>query len=153
MATRVRRGACLMGMAVLAAVTAWSAAPAPAASGCTRVASPGGSDSAAGTESAPFKTAQKLVGSLSAGETGCLRAGTYSQGTLRFSKAGASGSPITLQSYPGERATVAGGYVYVPAGSNFVTIRDLDIDGAGQPSPTVQVMAYDTVLTGNTFTN
>jgi hypothetical protein len=141
--------------AILAAAPAviLTTASAPAAVSCTKFAAPTGSDSAAGTEADPYRTAQKLVNSLSAGQTGCLRAGTYSQGTLRFSKAGASGAPITLTSYPGETATVSGGTVYVPAGSDFVTVRDLKVDGAAKGAPTVQVMAYDTELSGNTITN
>ncbi|MFZ0974402.1 MAG: hypothetical protein WAN22_19385, partial [Solirubrobacteraceae bacterium] len=52
-----------------------SAASGDATTTCNLVASPSGSDSASGTVSAPFQTAQKLVSSLTPGETGCLEAG------------------------------------------------------------------------------
>jgi len=130
-----------------------AAAPSPAAVSCTRYASPSGADTAAGTLSAPYRTAQKLVNTLNPGETGCLRAGTYSQSQLRFSRSGSDGAPITLASYPGERATIAGGYVYVPNGSNHVTLTELDIDGAAHAGPSIQIMAADTHLQANLITN
>jgi hypothetical protein len=121
---------------------------------CTKFASLGGSDKAAGTSAAPFRSAQKLVNSLSAGDVGCLRTGTYVQGALTFPRAGASGAPITLTSYPGERAKLAGGTVSVPNGSDFVTISNVDIDGSAALSDvSVQVMAADTVLEGDDITN
>src|SRR5918997_3911694 len=50
---------------------------------CDRYAAQTGSDSNSGTYSAPYKTAEKLVRSLSAGQTGCLRGGTYTEGDNR----------------------------------------------------------------------
>ena len=48
------------------------------------------------------------------GETGCLRAGTYRIAPeLTFRRAGTAEAPITLRSWPGERATLAGGTVVV----------------------------------------
>ncbi|HEU0019697.1 MAG TPA: hypothetical protein VFQ14_05335, partial [Thermoleophilaceae bacterium] len=61
------------------ALTVVLAAPS-AASACSRVASPLGSDSGAGSEAQPFKTAQRLADSLAPGQVGCLRAGSYSGG-------------------------------------------------------------------------
>ena len=87
--------------ALVAAAFLLPAAPASAADGCHRVASPSGSDSAAGTAAAPFRTAEQLVDSLSSGQTGCLRQGTYGGGGLRIDEPG-----VTLRSFPGERATV-----------------------------------------------
>ena len=74
---------------MLAALSlALAATPAHAAgTTCDRVAAPSGSDAAAGTESAPYATAQKLADSLSAGQTGCLRAGTYRQASGRAVRA------------------------------------------------------------------
>lgn len=107
---------------------------------CDKVASPAGSDSASGSPSAPLRTAGALVASLSPGQVGCLHAGTYAGG-LRVSHGGASGAPIVLRGYPGERALITG-RVYVPSGSNYVTIGDVSLDGNFQsgerlPSPTI----------------
>jgi len=126
--------------------------PAEAVSTCSLVASPTGSDSASGAEAAPFRTPQRLIDALGAGQTGCLRAGTYAQ-SLRFNRGGAPGAPITLTSYPGERATVVG-RVYIPSGSNSVIVSGLTLNGkntSNLPSPTVN--SADVMFTGNDVTN
>ena len=120
---------------------------------CSLYASPSGSDSGSGSASSPFRSAQKLVDSLHAGQTGCLRGGTYSQATLRFSHGGAAGAPIVLSGYPGELATVTGGFVYVPSGSDYVTIENVHIDTTAASQVGVQVMASNVSLVGNDITN
>jgi Bacterial Ig domain/Disaggregatase related len=149
----IRRLAVLVGAAVaLIGVTAPSNAD--AATSCTKYAAPTGSDSNTGTLTSPMRTPQALVNSLTAGQTGCLRAGTYALSTmLKFPRAGASGSPITLASYPGERAKLTSGYVYVPSGSNFVTISDLAIDGTDSSQNAIQIHAADTVVERNDIAN
>src|SRR5205085_894123 len=102
---------------------------------CTRVAAPGGSDSAAGTESAPFATAQRLVDSHGPGDVGCLRQGTYRENlTVNHGGSGES-ARVVLRSYDGERATVSG-RLYVPDRANYVTIEGLDLDGHDSPACT-----------------
>src|SRR5262249_24423639 len=116
-----------------------SAAQAPAR--CDLVASPQGSDSAAGSPQAPLGSAQALVNALAPGQVGCLRAGTYAGG-LTFGHGGTATAPIVLRSYPGERALITG-RVHVQRGSDDVTVADLDLDGNYQsgperlPSPTI----------------
>jgi parallel beta-helix repeat protein len=137
-------------------VLAICASPA-AAQGCDKVASPSGDDAAAGTDSAPLRTAQALADSLAPGETGCLHAGTYFE-DLRVNHGGNAGAPIVIQSYPGERARVVG-RLYVPRGSDYVTVANLDLDGTNLqgtnaddlPSPTVD-SAYAT-FQGDDVTN
>src|SRR5262249_51155455 len=105
---------------------------------CNYVAAPGGSDSASGSVSAPFATAQHLSDVLQPGQTGCLRAGTY-QEELTFHHGGSPGQPITLTSWPGETAVVKG-RTYLPRQSNYINVTRLTLDGvnaAGLPSPTV----------------
>src|SRR5437870_5778795 len=85
--------------------------PAGASVSCDRYASVSGSDADAGTLAAPFASAQKLADSLSAGQTGCLRGGTYDPSgsmVLTVRHGGAAGSPLTIMSYPGERARLVG---------------------------------------------
>jgi Right handed beta helix region len=116
---------------------------------CTKVASTTGSDSASGTAAAPFRTAQRLVSSLSSGQTGCLRAGTYSaDDQVKVSNPG-----ITLASYPGERARLKG-RLWIAEGANGVKVQDLVLDGVNSgdlPSPTVN--ADDAVFHNNEVTN
>jgi nitrous oxidase accessory protein NosD len=105
---------------------------------CTRTASPAGSDSAAGTAASPYRTVQRLVDSLRPGQTGCLRAHTYAE-DVRIDQGGRAGAPVTLTSYPGERAAIRG-RMHVTDDANHVTVSRLDLDGtnaANLPSPTI----------------
>jgi hypothetical protein len=126
---------------------------------CARVASPSGSDSHIGSATSPFRTAQKLVDSLRAGQTGCLMGGTYnlaggsSGSQLIFNHGGTSDGTLTLTSYPGQMATLTGGPVYIPHRSNYVTISGLRINTRGAGEVGVQIMgAYDQ-LTDDDITN
>jgi hypothetical protein len=94
------------------------------------VASPSGSDSNSGTVSSPYLTVQKLVNSLSSGQTGCLRQGKYASGQqTNFSTPG-----ITITSYPGERATVAG-FPYITGAGEDLSYLDFELDKTGDPWP------------------
>jgi hypothetical protein len=145
---RLGAAAATLSLALLA-----SAAPSSAlAAGCDRVASPSGSDSAAGTQAQPFRSAQKLVDALAAGQTGCLRAGTYT-GNVKVTASGAAGAPLTITSYPGERAQVVGKF-WITDSANFVTVASLDLDGsnaANLPSPAVN--GDDVTFVDNDVTN
>src|SRR2546423_5420476 len=68
---------------------------------CTRVAAPGGSDSAAGTEAAPFASAQQLVDSLGPGDVGCLRQGPYQEDVTVNHGGSADDSALLVRSFPG----------------------------------------------------
>lgn len=139
-----------------------SAGPAAAATRCAVVAAPDGSDRAAGTVTAPLRTPQAVIDRLGPGQTGCLRAGTYSGRddanyyVARFNHGGARNRPLTLRSYPGERATLSG-VIYVPRGSDDVTVSHLTVDDptsytyAGEM--TVTVDAKRTSFVRDTFTN
>ena len=119
---------------------------------CTRFAATTGSDGAAGTRAAPYRTVERLADSLRPGETGCLRAGIF-DGNVRLDRGGNAEAPVTLTSHPGERATIRGRLV-VAAGADFVTIAGLDLNGVnaqGLPSPTVN--AEDVTFTRNDITN
>jgi len=105
--------------AASSAPTMWeffnTASGGPAATACTLYVSPSGSDSNAGTLSAPWRTVQKAFNSATAGKTVCLRGGTYPQyvaATSGFNQvennSGSSGNPIVFTNYPGEVAIVQG---------------------------------------------
>jgi parallel beta-helix repeat protein len=121
-------------------------APAPAsAAACDKVASPSGSDAAQGTEVAPYRTVGQLADSLASGQTGCLRAGTFTE-AVKVTSPG-----ITLKSYAGERATLVG-RLWVAA--NGVTVDGLWLDGTNSsdlPSPSVN--AADVTFRNNDVTN
>lgn len=156
--TRRRLAATLMITSLTAAAGAGSASA--AAVTCDRFAAPFGSDMAAGNQASPFRTAQRLADALTAGQTGCLQTGTYSEViegsyVLRVNHGGRIGAPITIRSAPGARATLRG-TVYVPRGSDSVTFADLDFDTRRAiPDRTVgiQVMAENTIFQNDDVTN
>jgi hypothetical protein len=126
----------------------------PPSRACTRFASPHGDDDASGTGLRPFETAQRLVSSLRPGQTGCLRAGTYSSSgdlVVRFDRGGRSGAPITLRSHPGERATLEG-IIEVSEGASHVRLASLDIEGTGEAN-TVKIYAADVIVEDSDITN
>ena len=130
------------------AVLALAASPAAAAStSCTKVAAPSGSDSAAGTVAAPYLTVQRLVRSLDAGETGCLRAGTYGGAALYMRK-----PDTALQSYPGERATLTA-FLEVTPEAPRSRVSGLKIDTSGNSNSVgTKLQADDAVLSDNVIT-
>jgi hypothetical protein len=102
---------------VPALVIATMAVPSVAHAASVYYVSPSGSDSAAGSQSAPWKTIAHAQSAVSAGDTVYFRAGTYSYtaGTtscssqtatidaITLNKSGSSGSPINYWNYPGEK--------------------------------------------------
>jgi hypothetical protein len=97
------------------------AASAAAAAECSYYVSPSGSDSAAGTKAAPWKTLEKardfiragnLNDNLTADRAVCLRGGRYTR-TQTFSltdaDSGSNGHKAVYKAYPGERPIVDGG--------------------------------------------
>ena len=132
-------------------VTALCALPvgSAAAAGCDKVAALSGSDGNAGTEAAPYRTAQRVADSLSSGQTGCFRTGTYAaDDIIRVTRPG-----ITLTSFPGDRATLKG-RLYIVRGANGVTIEGLNLDGRNSASaPGISVNAADTVFRNLNVTN
>jgi parallel beta-helix repeat protein len=137
------------------ATTTTTPAP-PAANGCALYASTAGSDSAAGSAAAPFRTVQKLSDSLAAGQTGCVQPGTYAE-DLRVAHGGSQGSPVTIQSAdPSQRATIVG-RLYVTKTASDVVLQNLNLNGKNAnnlPSPTVNAtritFRYDDVTNDHT---
>ena len=143
----------LAAIATAAVIVAAVVADSPAATSCDKIASGSGSDAASGSLSSPYRTAQKLVDSLSPGQTGCLRAGLYTQ-NVTISRGGSAGSPVTLSSHPGERATLRG-RLRVQDSANFVTVENLDLDGrqTNDTLPSPSVYGNDVVFRDNDVTN
>ena len=83
--------------------------------------SPTGSDSAAGTYAAPWKTITAAAAKMGAGDVAYLRGGTYS-GQVQISVSGTAAAPITFTAFPGESPILV-----EPAtnGSDLDTVRVL----------------------------
>ncbi len=136
-------GTTLMAAAAIGATPASAAAPTT----CTKVAAPTGSDSAAGTEAAPLRTVQKLVDSLSAGQTGCLRTGTYGGSAVYLRK-----PDTALQSFPGERATLTA-FLEVTSTAPRSRVSGLKIDTTGNSNSVgTKLQADDAVFSDNIVT-
>lgn len=68
-----------------------------------------GEDANPGTAEKPWRTLHHALAQLKAGDTLHLRGGTYYE-TITCSLAGTAEKPITIRSFPGERAIIDGGY-------------------------------------------
>lgn len=71
---------------------------------------PNGSDKNDGTLDHPWKTLKFAVSRLSPGDTLDLRGGTYPEHDLTIKLKGTADAPITIESYPGERAVIDGSF-------------------------------------------
>ena len=121
----------ILGLGLLGAI---SLTPAKAdAAQRTLVVSPHGSDSNAGTATAPLRTIQVAVGRLASGGEVELRGGIYHQ---RVRLAGLHG--VTISPYPHEHPILSGFGLTPPSGltalieiadSSAVTVRGLDLTG------------------------
>ena len=115
----------LVASSVLAVAIASDAA---AASGVQYVVAPSGSDSAAGTATAPFKTFTHALKQLRPGDTLLARGGTYPERVKMSSTAitpGRADAPITVQAYPGERPVIQG-LLWLTAPDHW-TVRGINV--------------------------
>jgi hypothetical protein len=85
-------------------------------SGSTFYVSPTGSDSAAGSSNAPWRTIQKAASNLKAGQTAIVSAGNYGE-RVTIANSGTQASPITLQVANGADVKLLG---FDLTGSNWV---------------------------------
>jgi hypothetical protein len=93
--------------------------------------SPNGSDSGDGSEKSPYKTVQKALDNVKAGQTIYLHGGTYT-GLNKFKNSGSEGKYITLANYPNEKpcltmANGSDGAILSLDGNDYIKIEGLDI--------------------------
>ncbi len=98
----------LFSIVALTLAAGWLACPL-AALATSYYISPSGSDSNLGSLASPWKTISFALSHLAAGDTLDLRGGIYYESNLTTSVSGTATNPITIQSYPGEQATIDGG--------------------------------------------
>src|SRR4051812_2646273 len=103
---------------------------------CTHHIAVNGSDANSGTSvAAAWRTPPKAFGTLAAGQTACVHAGTYDAGTLDPVRAGTATAPIALVAAPGEarpviRAAGDGPLLNFGSGDAYWVIRGLDLNKA-----------------------
>jgi len=113
--------------AVIAAAVSGAANGSPAAVRCILWAAPYGVDTNAGTQAAPFLTLAKLAGTLAAGQTGCLPAGTSFAKREVITAIGTAAGRITITTAPGgARATLADG-IETTQSTRYLTLANLAI--------------------------
>jgi hypothetical protein len=108
------------------------AAQAADSTGVTYYVAQDGSDSAAGTEAAPFKTISKAVEAAKAGDTVLVKTGIYND-HVTFSKSGTPEALITVRAADGAQPKiVADGskYAFDFAGQSYISLEGLDISGS-----------------------
>ncbi len=92
---------------------------------------PDGSDAAAGSAAAPWRTLQKAADTVPAGATVLVRDGTYAGFIMR--RSGTAAAPITFAAYPGEKPVVDGrdavAYVIRLVGVSHVRLVGLTVQG------------------------
>ena len=96
-----------------------------------------GSDSNNGTLQNPFKTIEKAVSVVQAGQTIYIKGGTYNlTSTITITKSGTAGSVISMFAYQGQRpvlnfSTQAFGSRGIRLTGSYWHIKGIDITGAG----------------------
>jgi len=99
----------------------------PASIGNTYYVSPSGSDSNAGSLSAPWKTITKAAGVVNPGDTVILRAGTY-VGGFSITRSGTATNYITFKGADGETAILDGqstNYNILDISGSYIRIKNL----------------------------
>jgi hypothetical protein len=106
-----------------------------------------GLDTNPGTLASPWRTVQKALNTLQAGQLAYVRAGTYTQ-SLMMTRAGTATAPITVRNYPGETPVLRPGTgqsddmpLSLGTGAAYVRFQGLVIDGA-TGSSTANVYAW-----------
>ena len=95
-----------------------------------------------------------LADSLAPGQTGCLRAGTYRDegaSPLAIQRSGRRGAPITIRSYPGERARLFG-ITEIEHDVSWVVLADLEFEGDGSQN-TIKIYGSDIRIEHSDITN
>ncbi len=82
--------------------------PSPQPVACSLYVATSGNDGNPGTLASPKRTLTNASSAASAGQTVCVRGGTYAHERVTVTKGGTSGSPITLRNYPGETVVYDG---------------------------------------------
>lgn len=118
---------------------------------CTFAASVSGDDAARGTRHRPFRTVRRLLEALRPGQVGCLLGGTFVE-NVSIARSGTARARIVLRSAPGTRARLAG-YLVIRDTANYITVRNLDVDGHDVTPITIHVYGDHAVFDGLDVTN
>ncbi len=114
----------------------------PASTGAIFYVATTGADSNAGSSAAPWRTVQKALNTLTAGQIAIVRAGTYVE-SLDMSRAGTPSAPITVRAEAGARPILRAGTgqpdntaLHFRSGAAYIRVQGFTIEGATGPSST-----------------
>ena len=124
----------------------------PASAGTTYYVATTGVDAGPGTQAQPWKTIQKALNTLTAGQRALVRAGTYAE-NLDMSRAGSPLAPITVENFPNEHPvlTAAGSHpLEVSSSGSYFRFRGFVIEKApGNSGGNVDIYGHHIELSGN----
>lgn len=141
--------------------TRGAGAPVSIRAGTTYYVSPSGSDSNAGTLSAPWASIQAAADRVGPGDTVLIRGGTYHERVV-VRNSGVSGAEITFAAYPGEVPVVDGTGISMPdwlsglfevSAVSHIRVRGLRVQHSGPHSENAGFLVENSrnvVLEGNT---
>jgi hypothetical protein len=94
--------------------------------------SPSGSDAAAGTAAAPWRSLPAAMSKLRPGDTLYVRGGTYVGQGMQWTVSGTSGAPIWVKAYPGERPVFDGNgsvgqFLWFRGGAGYIYVDGLTV--------------------------
>ncbi len=128
----------------------------PASTGTTFYVATTGSDSNPGSSAQPWRTIQKALSTLAAGQRALVRAGTYAE-NLSMTRAGTAAAPITVEAYPGEKPVVdsAGGHPLVVGSTGaYFRFRGFRLqDSPGTSGGNVDIYGHHVEVSRNEVTN
>ncbi|HVE81755.1 MAG TPA: right-handed parallel beta-helix repeat-containing protein, partial [Myxococcales bacterium] len=114
--------------------------------------SPAGSDTAAGSEAAPFRTIHRALELVAPGEAVFVAAGTYPETLALDARAGLDGKPITLRGQGKPKLVPSGeggGMVQFSRPGWVVEGFEIDAQGLGKIAVTFTSDVHGSVLRGN----
>src|SRR3712207_54945 len=140
MVSGARRRLALVAIAATVCVVFWgpgetALAQVSPGAGSVYYVSPDGSDAAAGTQEAPFRTIQRAASLVEAGDTVIVRAGRYAGFQLGwdFPQSGTATHPITFKADPGAVIGIRNGETSDGInleGSSYVIVEGFTVDNA-----------------------
>lgn len=95
------------------------------ASPTTYYVTTGGSDSANGSQSTPWRTVGKGMAAMSAGDTLMVGGGTYNERIQTSVNPGTSSAPITMKAVSGQRPVISG--LFWVSGANYWTFDGINV--------------------------
>jgi hypothetical protein len=111
-----------------------------------------GNDANPGTQAAPFRTLNKGVSVLHAGDTLYVKSGTYAENLMNKIPGGTSwSSPVTVAAYPGNTVTIrptGGSFVlsFSASSKRYIVVNGLILDAANVSANGIVINASNTSL-------